>query len=296
MDATTPISSASHFIPADDDDEFDEDAIPAMSYPGGGVPVTPVSASSGGKTPISANTKGKARAAPPPPGGPGLSTNAGANATNGALSGNIGSSSGSNNTGANSNRRWIGNVQVETRYTGLDTLDEPVTATIGRDLLSIYAKLVQVLYPRGANDSAPALRDWDLWGPLVLCLGLAVMLSINAPPDQSLPTFSSVVVLISVGSVVVTLQTQLLGGHVSFFQALCVLGYCIAPLDIAALISCFVQLIYVRVPVCLLCLAWCVWASMKFFEGTKVAANRVLLAVYPLFLFYFILAWMILIQ
>ncbi|KAG8765626.1 hypothetical protein FRC15_006879, partial [Serendipita sp. 397] len=117
-----------------------------------------------------------------------------------------------------------------------------------------------------------------------------------APPDQSLPTFSSVVVLISVGSVVVTLQTQLLGGHVSFFQALCVLGYCIAPLDIAALISCFVQLIYVRVPVCLLCLAWCVWASMKFFEGTKVAANRVLLAVYPLFLFYFILAWMILIQ
>ncbi|KAG8828957.1 hypothetical protein FRC17_007276 [Serendipita sp. 399] len=283
MAATTPISSASHFIQADDDDEFDEDAIPAMSYPGGGVPVTPISASSnGGKTPLSANTKGKGRAVPPPAGGPTApSTNAAANGANGALSGNIGSSS---NAAPNSNRRWIGNVQVETRYTGIDTLDEPITATIGRDLLSIYTKLVQVLYPRSANESSPALRDWDLWGPLVLCLGLAVMLSINvrAPPDQSLPTFSSVVVLISVGSVVVTLQTQLLGGRVSFFQALCVLGYCIAPLDIAALISCFVRLIYVRVPLCLLCWAWCVWASVRFFEGTKIEANRVMLAVYPL--------------
>jgi hypothetical protein len=69
-----------------------------------------------------------------------------------------------------------------------------------RDLLSIYSKLVQVLYPRRKGSGRevlryclgphmvissvtklfhPSCRDWDLWGPLVLCLLLGVMLSVN---------------------------------------------------------------------------------------------------------------------
>jgi len=290
MAATTPLSSASHFIPADDDDEFDEDSIPAMSYPGGGIPITPNSAPTpASRAPLSANTKGKGRAIPSPL-GPGTGTGTGT----AAPTGNIGSSS--NGAARQNDRRWIGGVQVETRYSGVDTLDEPITTTMGRDLLSIYSKLVQVLYPRRTGESRQVLRDWDLWGPLILCLGLGIMLSINAPTDQSLSIFSSVIALISIGSVLVTLQTQLLGGKVSFFQALCVLGYCVAPLDIAALVATFVRLIYIRVPVCLLCWAWCVWAAVNFFDGTKIEANRIMLAVYPLLLFYFILAWMILIQ
>lgn len=106
---------------------------------------------------------------------------------------------------------------------------------------------------------SPARRDWDLWGPLILCLALAIILSLNAPPAQSLGVFTSVIVLISVGSLVVTVQAKLLGGRVSFFQGLCVLGYCVAPLDIAALVSMFVRLIYVRVPVTLAAWAWCIW-------------------------------------
>src|ERR1700733_4853083 len=76
--------------------------------------------------------------------------------------------------------------------------------------------------------------------------------------------------------------------HRSFFQGLCVLGYCIAPLDIAALISCFVRIIYVRAPIALLAWAWCIWgecfatplppiesslfisASVNFLDGTKI--------------------------
>ena len=45
----------------------------------------------------------------------------------------------------------------------------------------------------------------------------------------------------------------------SFFQGLCVLGYCIAPLNIAAFVSCFVHIIYVRAPIALLAWAWCIW-------------------------------------
>lgn len=88
--------------------------------------------------------------------------------------------------------------------------------------------------------------------------------------------------------------------HRSFFQGLCVLGYCIAPLDIAALISCFVRIIWVRTPVALLAWAWCIWgayekkmhsrvlkptskpASVNFLDGTRIEQQRILLAVYPL--------------
>jgi hypothetical protein len=268
----TPLTSTSQFIQADDDDDLDEESIPGFSHPSLGT---------GNSTP--APDKGKSRAqdqlAPPSSNGPAT-----------AVSGNIGSSSGSRPT-----RHMIGGVQVETRYSGSDTLDEPVTTTIARDLISIYSKLVQVLYPRRSK-GREVLKDWDLWGPLLLCLLLAIMLSINAPPTQSLGVFTSVVVIVSLGSLVVTVQAKLLGGRVSFFQGLCVLGYCVAPLDIAALIACFVRIIWIRAPVALLAWAWCIWASVNFLDGTKIEQQRILLAVYPLLLFYFLLAWMILIQ
>ncbi|KAL0954507.1 hypothetical protein HGRIS_003474 [Hohenbuehelia grisea] len=266
--AATPLAS-NQFIPADDDDDLDEDNIPGYSQP----------------SPQPDKGKGRAHEEQlAPPSGTAAPSSP-------RLSGNIGSTP----QGApRSARRTIGGVQVENRYTGVDTLDEPVSTTILRDLTSIYHKLVQVLYPRKSS-GREVLRDWDLWGPLILCLMLGIMLSINAPKDQSLGVFTSVIVICSVGALVVTVQAKLLGGRVSFFQGLCVLGYCVAPLCIAALIACFVRVIYVRAPIALLAWAWCIWASVNFLDGTKIEQQRILLAVYPLLLFYFILAWMILI-
>ncbi|KAF9484399.1 Yip1-domain-containing protein [Pholiota conissans] len=275
----TPLTASSQFIQADDDDDdLDEENIPGFSHPG--LAQSPTV------------DKGKSRAtyipdqlAPP-------------SASNGrpmspVVSGNIGSSA--QGAARSPNRQTLGGVQIETRYSGGDTLDEPVTTTIARDLLSIYTKLVQVLYPRRSN-GREVLKDWDLWGPLLLCLLLGIMLSINAPSTQSLGVFTSVIVICSLGALAVTVQAKLLGGRVSFFQGLCVLGYCIAPLDIAAIISCFVPLMWIRAPVALLCWAWSIWASVNFLDGTKIEQQRILLAVYPLLLFYFVLAWMILIQ
>lgn len=51
-----------------------------------------------------------------------------------------------------------------------------------RDLRSIYTKLLQVLYPPQGG-SRSALRDWDLWGPLVICLSLAITLSLDVSLD-----------------------------------------------------------------------------------------------------------------
>lgn len=116
-----------------------------------------------------------------------------------------------------------------------------------RDLTSIYAKLLQVLYPPkggGTNQllrsvltplsrpevATDACRDWDLWGPLVICLSLAIVLSIDvscplplsslhllthqSPPEQSMQVFSLVISLVTIGSVVVTINSKLLGGKV----------------------------------------------------------------------------------
>lgn len=112
-----------------------------------------------------------------------------------------------------------------------------------RDLTSIYQKLLQVLYPPKGNgtnqllrsvlvirsDQVLTCRDWDLWGPLVICLSLAIVLSIDvsqlappsglraefkSPPEQSMNVFSLVISLVTIGSVVITVNSKLLGGKV----------------------------------------------------------------------------------
>lgn len=71
------------------------------------------------------------------------------------------------------------------------TLDEPVKETILRDLRAVGNKFVHVLYPKR---SSALLRDWDLWGPLLLCVTLALLLQGGAADsdDQGGPQFAEV--------------------------------------------------------------------------------------------------------
>jgi len=271
------------FIAADDDD-IDENSL--VGFSAATLPADDLSSPSGNPA-----SKGKGRVAAEQTLGSG-GGNAGGSGGGNGLSGRIGSGP----AAKASARRTIGGVRVESRYSGVDTLDEPILTTIGRDALSIYSKLIQVLYPRRTGAGREVLKEWDLWGPLILCLALGIMLSVNAPPLQALGVFTGVVVIVSMGSLIVTLNAKLLGGRVSFFQSLCVLGYCIFPLVIAAVVSTFVRILWIRAPVAIGAWAWAVWASINFLDGTKIEQQRIFLAVYPLLLFYFILAWMILIQ
>ena len=123
---------------------------------------------------------------------------------------------------------------------------------------------------------------------------------IQAPKAHSLGVFTSVVVIVCIGALVVTVQAKVSTGQCyiydslrqshaasasrrqgvrpirtltgfyvlktarrSFFQGLCALGYCVAPLDIAALISCFVRTIYIRAPIAILAWAWCIWGERR---------------------------------
>jgi protein YIPF6 len=173
------------------------------------------------------------------------------------LTGNIGSLSNSRPLSSSYLTSQIGG---EDRQAPQNTIDESVWQTLRRDLLAIWAKLREVLYPRyllggtmfesadglrgayanlrgaglaGARDEltslagrvmdpeallsqnnmSPGLRDWDMWGPLIFCLLLSLLLSFNAGAEQQEIVFSGVFAMIWIGEAVVTLQIKLLGGN-----------------------------------------------------------------------------------
>ncbi|KAG1150668.1 hypothetical protein G6F37_007884 [Rhizopus arrhizus] len=181
----------------------------------------------------------------------------------------------------------IGTNDHSSSYTPTDTLDEPVSVTIMRDLKKVVNKSLQVLHPNGDRQ---VLRDF-------FCLILAIILSIEAPKDQAMPIFTGVFVIIWVGAAIVTINAQLLGGAVSFFQSVCVIGYCLFPIVVSVVIAVFVKLIWVRLPIAIVTFAWSTYASVGFMSETQVhLQNRRALAVFPLFLFYFVFAWLVLIS
>ena len=77
------------------------------------------------------------------------------------------------------------------------TLDEPVSETIRRDLREVGAKLKLVLLPRASQHGVlDRLKEWDLWGPLAVCLTLSIALSAGAPESQRALVFAAVFVVV----------------------------------------------------------------------------------------------------
>ncbi|MEW5309809.1 MAG: hypothetical protein WDW38_001666 [Sanguina aurantia] len=176
-----------------------------------------------------------------------------------------------------------------------DTLDETVWRTVGRDLLTIARNTRSVLIPVNWNfkGSDQALGNWDLWGPLLFMLVLASTLSIGESNPSSV--FSLVFAEVAIGAVVLTVNVILLGGDIVFFQALCLLGYCLFPIDLAAIVCMTVSNKIARVVTLSVCLAWASWATIPFIAGA-VPAQRKALAVFPVMLLYASLGWIALLK
>lgn len=51
-----------------------------------------------------------------------------------------------------------------------NTLEESVTASVVRDLYQIAIRTRYVMIPFAGSDSEGHLKNWDLWGPLLLCI------------------------------------------------------------------------------------------------------------------------------
>ncbi|KAG5192923.1 terbinafine resistance locus protein [Tribonema minus] len=181
-----------------------------------------------------------------------------------------------------------------------NTLDEPVSETIMRDLRQVGSKLKIVLMPKGDQEGVlKKLKEWDLWGPLLVCLVLSIMLSSTAPANQGALVFASVFVVVWCGAAMVTVNAQLLGGGISFFQSVCVLGYCVFPLVLASA-ACLIAkaltgLFFIRALLVVVGFMWSTRASVVFIKQI-ISPERKVLAVYPVFFFYAFLSWMVLLQ
>ena len=182
----------------------------------------------------------------------------------------------------------------------ISTLDEPVSVTITRDLKAVAYKLGHVFFPK---QSTLLLKDWDLWGPLTLCVILSISLEGDSKLDSNAPEFASIFALISFGAIVVTINTKLLSGKISFFQSICVLGYCLLPLVLVAMLNDIILLIMgptlvisfgLRFIFTICACFWSVFASTAFLAADTInLADRKALATYPVFLFYFVITWLI---
>ena len=301
------------------------------------------------------------------------------------LTGNIGgpSSGGASSSAAAAGSSWTSRIPGEDRRAPTNTIDESVWETLRRDLLAVWSKMREVLYPRhlfggtalesadgfrgayahlrgaglsGAreelaglagrvmdpealltgNTMSAGVRDWDLWGPLIFCLLLSMLLSWQGKAEQTDIVFSGVFAIVWIGEAVVTLQIKLLGGnmyvspphpslslvsfllrqillspvpydlphtqpaskdisfyiqtnryvHSSFAQSVCIIGYTLFPIVIAALLSVLHLPKIARIPVYIVLVLWSLAAGVSILAGSGVVKNRVGLAVYPLFIFY----------
>jgi hypothetical protein len=87
-----------------------------------------------------------------------------------------------------------------------------------RDLREVEAKLRLLFDPTAQLETA--LRDWDLWGPFMLCLFLAI----TAPNGQTSALFAGVFSIVTFGGGVAPLNIVLMGRSVAFFQWLSGIG------------------------------------------------------------------------
>lgn len=72
----------------------------------------------------------------------------------------------------------------------------------------------------------------------------------------------------------------------SFFQSVCIIGYTLFPMVIAALLSALGVPMVVRIPVYSFLALWSIAAGVSILGGSGVVKNRVVLAIYPLLVFY----------
>ncbi|KAL5973989.1 Protein YIP4a [Asimina triloba] len=173
-----------------------------------------------------------------------------------------------------------------------DTLTEPVWDTVKRDLQRIVSNLKLVVFPNpNREDPGKALRDWDLWGPFFFIVFLGLTLSWSASVKKS-EVFAVAFAVLATGAVILTLNVALLGGRIIFFQSLSLLGYCLFPLDVGALLCMVKANAAVKFIIVAITLTWSSWAAYPFMSAA-VPPRRKALALYPVFLLYISVGFLI---
>jgi hypothetical protein len=172
------------------------------------------------------------------------------------------------------------------------TLDESVNTTITRDLKLIYNKLKLVINPLISREKKYSqIRQWDLWGPLLLNIILALTLTLNTKEKGQIT--SLIFIIFWVGGAIIFLNNHFLGVKASIFQMFCLLGYCLFPLNVAAIIVTLINLFeLVRFIIVGVACLWSIYSSSDYLRIITTQDQRYLV-LYPCILFYLYIAWLV---
>ncbi|KAG2241709.1 hypothetical protein Bca52824_090282 [Brassica carinata] len=80
--------------------------------------------------------------------------------------------------------------------------------------------------------------------------------------------FAVAFALLAAGAVILTLNVLLLGAHIIFFQSLSLLGYCLFPPDVGAVICMLKDNVILKMIV-----AWSSWAAYPFMSAAKKSSR-----------------------
>ena len=173
------------------------------------------------------------------------------------------------------------------------TLNEPVVETLKRDLFRIGRKMHSVLNPFGDDQNRHKLiLQWDLWGPLMFNILLASTLSINSKDKGDM--FVLIFMIFWAGSFFIYLNGNLLGAKLGMFNIMCLIGYCMVPLNFCSIIfalGTFHE--FLRIIIIVFCCSWSSYSSIGFVKSLVPEDKRTLL-IYPIILEYLFLSGVIL--
>ena len=114
-----------------------------------------------------------------------------------------------------------------------NSLNEPIMTSLMRDLNRIYSKLKVVALPVSSDAKNKELKQWDLWGPFIICLLLGTILCFTTKKNSGL-VFSMIFIIMWIGAIIITINSSLLGGKLTLMQCICLLGYCTFPSVVAS--------------------------------------------------------------
>ena len=172
------------------------------------------------------------------------------------------------------------------------TLDETISATILRDIKLIYYKLKHVINPFSSNNERQRhINEWDLWGPLIFITLLSCTLAIKAEDKSKI-----VVIIFTIfwfGSLLIYVNGNLLDSKLKFFQIICLLGYCLFPLNISAFILAITDFYeIIRLFFVILSCGWALFSVERYFSSVSLPEQK-WLVFYPAILLFIFLSWFI---
>ena len=156
----------------------------------------------------------------------------------------------------------------------------------------ICKKLKYVINPFIAKEMKyNHIRQWDLWGPLLLNIILACTLALNTKDKGQIT--SLIFIIFWMGGIAIYLNNYFLEVKASIFQIFCLLGYCLFPLNLAAIIVTIIHWndIFRFIIVGITCF-WSVYSSSDYLKAITTQDKRYLV-LYPCILFYLYISWFI---